>query len=130
MSFDVFVHKFENGESVPLDRDAAHEVLAPYAAGQEPGADFVQVSTGRGESADVYFSMPTGITFTRFGGEGIMDLLAAVLERLDATLVVPGGPTVVRRDEDREHLHPALRAEWPVVVARTGAEITAAIVSS
>ncbi|KOX34317.1 hypothetical protein ADL06_08070 [Streptomyces sp. NRRL F-6491] len=29
MSFDVFVHKFENGELVPLDTQAAREVLAP-----------------------------------------------------------------------------------------------------
>ncbi|WP_159043006.1 MULTISPECIES: hypothetical protein [unclassified Streptomyces] len=88
------------------------------------------MNTGEYEWADVYFSTPTSITFTRFGGEGIMDLLAAVLERLDATLVVPGGPTVVRRDEDRAHVHPALRDEWPVVVARTGAGITAAIESA
>ncbi|WP_435188343.1 hypothetical protein [Streptomyces sp. bgisy126] len=130
MSFDVFVHRFENGELVPLDAEAARELLAPHAVGRDSDPDFLQVSTGEYEWADVYFGTPTGITFNRFGGEGIMDLLAAVLERLDATLVVPGGPTVVRREEDREHVHPGLRDEWPVVVARTGAEITAAIESA
>ncbi|WP_411071234.1 hypothetical protein [Streptomyces sp. cmx-4-25] len=130
MSFDVFVHRFVNGEPVPLDTEAAREVLAPHAAGRDSSPDLLQVSTGEDERADVYFNAPTGITFNRFGGEGIMDLLATVLERLDATLVVPGGPTVVRREEDREHVHPALRDEWPVVVARTGAEITAAIESA
>lgn len=38
----------------------------------------------------------------------------------------PGGPTVIRRDEDRDRLPAALRDEWPVV-ARTGAEIDRAI---
>ncbi|MFI6150726.1 hypothetical protein [Streptomyces sp. NPDC051109] len=42
-------------------------------------------------------------------------------------LVVPGGPTVVQRDEDREFLPASLRDDSPVVVARTGAEIDRAI---
>ncbi|MFE1273416.1 hypothetical protein [Streptomyces sp. NPDC058758] len=75
----------------------------------------------------MYLHDPTGITVNRFGGDGIMDLLALLLRRLDAVLVVPGGPTVLRRDEDRALLPAALRDEWPVVVARTGAEIDRAV---
>ncbi|PZT70344.1 hypothetical protein DN402_33455 [Streptomyces sp. SW4] len=91
---------------------------------------FLLVSTAAGEEAGVYVNSPTGITFNRFGGEGILDLLAALLRRLDAVLVVPGGPTVVRRDEDRERLPAVLRDGQPVVVARTGAEIDRAIRAS
>ncbi|ORT60801.1 hypothetical protein [Streptomyces sp. CB03238] len=130
MSFDIFVCRFENGEPAPLDMSAAHEVLAPHVVARDPGLNFLQVSTGAGEGADVYLSSPTNITVNRFGGEGIMNLLAELLRRLDAVLIVPGGPLILLRDEDRERLAPAMRDEWPLVVAHTGAEITEAIRAS
>ncbi|MFB4421419.1 hypothetical protein C5F59_010020 [Streptomyces sp. QL37] len=130
MSFDIFVCRFENGEPVTLDMSAAHEVLGPYAVVRDPETDFLLVSTAEGEEASVYFNNPTGITFNRFGGDGIMDLLAVLLRRLSAVLVVPGGPTMIQQDEDRELLPASLRDEWPVVVARTGAEIDRAIRAS
>ncbi|MCX5388529.1 hypothetical protein [Streptomyces sp. NBC_00094] len=130
MSFDIFVLRFENGEPATLDMRAAHEVLGPYVVARDPQTGFLLVSTAEGEEAGVYVNSPTGITFNRFGGEGIMDLLAVLLRRLDAVLVVPGGPTMIQRDEDRELLPASLRAEWPVVVARTGAEIDQAIRAS
>ncbi|WP_314252836.1 hypothetical protein [Streptomyces sp. DSM 40907] len=130
MSFDIFVCRFENGEPTTLDMSAAREVLDPYAVARDPATDFLLVSTAEGEEAGVYFNSPTGITFNRFGGDGIMDLLAALLRRLDAVLVVPGGPTMILQNEDRELLPASLRDEWPVVVARTGAEINRAIRAS
>ncbi|WP_328863964.1 hypothetical protein [Streptomyces virginiae] len=130
MSFDIFVCRFENGEPTTLDMSAAREVLDPYVVARDPATDFLLVSTAEGEEASVYFHSPTGITVNRFGGGGIMDLLAALLRRLDAVLVVPGGPTMVQRNEDRELLPASLRDEWPVVVARTGAEIDQAIRAS
>jgi hypothetical protein len=130
MSFDIFVCRFENGEPTPLDMSAAHEVLDPYVVARDPRMNFLQVRTAEMEEADVFFSSPDNITFNRFGGGGIMDLLAVLLRRLDAVLVVPGGPTMIQRDEDRDLLPAALRDEWPVVVARTGAEIDQAIRAS
>lgn len=127
MSFDIFVCRFENGEPAPLDMSAAHEVLGPYVVARDPRTNFLLVRTAEREEAGVFFTDPTGITFNRFGGDGIMDLLAVLLRRLDAVLVVPGGPTMIQRDEDRELLPAALMDEWPVVVARTGAEIERAI---
>lgn len=127
MSFDIFVWRFENGEPATLDMSAAHEVLDPHAVVRDPETDFLLVSRAEGEEAGVYFSSPTGITFNRFGGDGIMDLLAVLLQRLDAVLVVPGGVTVLQRNEDRELLPASLRDEWPVTVARTGAEIAQAV---
>ncbi|MFD6892847.1 hypothetical protein [Streptomyces sp. NPDC059957] len=106
---------------------AAHEVVGPHVVVRDPETNFLLVSTAEGEETGVYFSSPTGITFNRFGGDGVMDLLAVLLQRLDAVLVVPGGVTVLQRNEDREFLPASLRDEWPVVVARTGAEITRAI---
>ncbi|MFD5344679.1 hypothetical protein ACFWJY_13170 [Streptomyces anulatus] len=129
MSFDIFVCRFENSKPATLDMSAAHEVLDPHAVVRDPQKDFLLVSTAEGDEAGVYFNNPTGITFNRFGGDGIMDLLAALLQRLDAVLVVPGGPTIIQRDEDRELLPASLR-DGPVVVARTGAEIDRAIRAS
>ncbi|WP_158780836.1 hypothetical protein [Streptomyces sp. NRRL S-237] len=130
MSFDIFVCRFENGEPASLDMSAAHEILAPHVVARDPEIGFLQVSTAEGEEAGVYLNGPTGITLNRFGGDGIMELLADLLRRLDAVLVVPGGSTIIRRDEDRALLPAALKDEWPVVVARSGAEIARAIRAS
>ncbi|MFE7774570.1 hypothetical protein ACFU5O_11815 [Streptomyces sp. NPDC057445] len=130
MSFDIFVCRFEKGEPAPLDMSAAHEVLGPHVVTRDPELNFLQVSTGEGEAADVYLSSPTNITFNRFGGEGVMDLLAGLLRRLDAVLVVPGGTVVLQQEEDQERLPSALKDGYTVVVARTGAEITQAIRAS
>ncbi|MGW2303232.1 hypothetical protein [Streptomyces sp. NPDC001809] len=78
----------------------------------------------------MFLSRPDGITLNRIGSGGIMDLLAVLLRRLDAVLVVPGGPTMIQRDEDRDSLPAALRDEGSVVVAHTGAEIYRAIRAS
>ncbi|MEU1478514.1 hypothetical protein ACFYZ8_11100 [Streptomyces sp. NPDC001668] len=127
MSYDIFVMRFENGETVPLDMAVAHEVLGPFAVARDPELDVLSVRTAEGEEADVYLNPPDGITFNRFGGGGIMDLLADLLRRLDAVLVIPGGPVVIRSDEIRRHLPDALADDCPTVVARTGAEIDRAI---
>ncbi|MEV8589665.1 hypothetical protein AB0424_22300 [Streptomyces sp. NPDC051180] len=126
MSFDIFVCRFEHGEPAPLDMDTAYEVLGPHVVARDPASGFLRIGTGPGEEADVYVHPPHGITFNRFGGEGIMELLAVLLERLDAWLVVPGGTVVVRRDGERAHLPPTA-GDDTVVVARTGAEIAAAV---
>ncbi|MFI8371164.1 hypothetical protein [Streptomyces sp. NPDC085466] len=127
MSFDIFVMRFENGETVPLDMAVAHEVLGPFVVGRDSGADVLSVRTAEGEEADVYLNPPDGITFNRFGGGGIMDLLAELLRRLDAVLVVPGGTVVVQGDEARRQLPGVLADAGPTVIARTGAEIDRAI---
>ncbi|MFE9257412.1 hypothetical protein [Streptomyces sp. NPDC006879] len=121
MSADIFVMRFESGETAPLDMGVAHEVLGPFAVARE--ADFLSVRTADGEEADVYFNPPTGITFNRFGGGGVTDLLAVLLRRLDAVLVAPGGPVLVPREALRQLLPDALTDGCPVVVAGTGAEI-------
>lgn len=127
MSFDIYVCRFENGEPAPLDMSAARAVLAPHVVAEDPELNFIQVSTGVGEQADVYLSNPTNITFNHFGGRGIMDLLAGLQRRLDAVLIVPGGTVVLQREEERELLPSVLKDHSTVVVACTGAEITAAI---
>ncbi|MFJ3934808.1 hypothetical protein ACIPYR_05140 [Streptomyces parvus] len=100
MSFDIVVCRFENGEPTRLDMSAALEVLDPYVVARGPRTNFLQVRTAEREEAGVFFSS------------------------------VPGGPTMIQRDEDRDLLPAALRDEWPVVVVRTGAEIDRAIRAS
>ncbi|APE26754.1 hypothetical protein [Streptomyces venezuelae] len=125
MSYDIFVMRFESGETAPLDMAIADEVLAPFVVARE--ADFLSVRTADGEEADVYLNPPAGITLNRFGSGGVMDLLAVLLRRLDAVLVAPGGPVVLPRGELRHVLPEALTDGCPVVVAGSGAEIDQAI---
>ncbi|MFE7547977.1 hypothetical protein [Streptomyces gardneri] len=123
MSFDIFVYRFENGEPTPLDMSAAHEFLAPYVVARDSRTNFLQVRTAERERADGFFSSPDSITFNRFGGDGIMDLIAALLCRLDAVLVVPGGPAMIQGVEDRDLLPAALRddspSSWPAPARRS-----------
>ncbi|MFD5424156.1 hypothetical protein [Streptomyces sp. NPDC127084] len=127
MSLDIYVCRFENGQPAPLDMSAAYEVLDPHVVARDAGLNFLQVSTGEGEAADVYLTSPTNITFNRIGGEGSMDLLAELLKRLNAVLMVPGESVILQEEKDRELLPSALKDAYTVVVARTGAEITQAI---
>ncbi|MFE6223745.1 hypothetical protein [Streptomyces sp. NPDC057854] len=127
MSSEIFVSRFENGGPAPLDLSAARELLAPHVVAEDPSLNLVQISTGERESADVYFSGPGTVTFHHAGGEGVMDLLAELLRRLDAVAVVPGGPVIVRREADREGLPAGMADVFPVVVALTGAAIAEAI---
>ncbi|MEU6343728.1 hypothetical protein ABZ883_22625 [Streptomyces sp. NPDC046977] len=131
MSYDIYVHRFEGGESAPLDKVIAAEVLDSYVVVRVPDNKFLQLDMGRNERADVYFSTDTHITFTRFGGERIMDIVAELLERLGASLVLLGGTVVLRQEAHREHLPQLMRDDdWSVVVARTGQEIMRAIEAS
>ncbi|GAA3045158.1 hypothetical protein GCM10017562_03030 [Streptomyces roseofulvus] len=105
----------------------ADEVLAPFVVSRDLGADVLSVRTADGEEADVYLNPPDGITSHRHGGGGVMALLAVLLRRLDAALVVPGGPVVLPSDHVRDRLPGAPTDGLPTVVAHPGPEIDQAI---
>ncbi|MFI8423739.1 hypothetical protein [Streptomyces sp. NPDC085479] len=127
MSAEIFVSRFEHGEPAPLDLNAAREFLAPHVVAEDASLNFLQLSTGKRESADVYFSAPGTLTFNHAGGQGVMDLLAKLLLLLDAVAIVPGGPVILCRERDRETLPAGMADVFPVVVALTGAGIQEAI---
>ncbi|MFF6776365.1 hypothetical protein ACFY8W_22770 [Streptomyces sp. NPDC012637] len=128
MSFEVFVMRFEHGAPAPLDPAVVREVLDPYVVARGADGQELCVETADGGEADVRIGAD-GVTFHRFGGAGIMDLIAALLRRLEAVLVVPGGPFVVHREEAGAQVTPGLgeSSGWPVVVATDGAAVARAI---
>ena len=129
MSYDVFVSRFVNGESVALDEGVAREVLAPHVVVQD--GNFLQVKVGSGQGgADVYFSSDANITINHVEGDEAMDLVGELVRRLGACLVLPGGTVILNRGEDREHLPEGFKDGWTVTLASTGAEITRVIQAS
>lgn len=131
MSYDVFVHRFREGEPTPLDRRVVQEIMSPYVTAHDPETGFFRIAVKNGEGeADVYTKDESSITINHFGGEVIMNLISKMLRRLEAVLILPGGTVIVDRDEDRGHLPLFMRNEWSVIVAPTGEEITRAIRAS
>ncbi|MFD0369386.1 hypothetical protein [Streptomyces sp. NPDC059071] len=128
MSFEVFVTRFEHGAPAPLDPAVVRQVLDPYVVARDADGQGLCVETDDGGTADVRVHAD-GVTFHRFGGAGVMDLIAALMRRLEAVLVVPGGPVVVHREEDGAQITPEWRESsgWPVVVAADGAAVARAI---
>jgi hypothetical protein len=119
VSFEVFVTRFADGVAAELDPAVVRGVLDPYVTARE-GAWLV-VGTPDGGRADVAVRAD-GVTFHRFGGAGVMDLISALLGRLGAVLLVPGGPFLVHRESDAAQVSPDMRESsgWPVVVASDG----------
>jgi hypothetical protein len=130
VSYDVFVCRFVNGEPASLDQQVVNEVLAPYVTERDPEHGFLHLKAGDGGEADIYANSETSIMINHFGVGEIMDVVADLLKRLEAVLVLPGGTVVLHRAEDRAHLSQSFRDEWSVVVASTGEKITEAIRAS
>ncbi|WP_344386954.1 hypothetical protein [Streptomyces vastus] len=101
--------------------------LDPYVTARDPEHGFLQLTAGDGGQADVYTSTDTNITVSHFSVGEIMDVIADLLQRLGAVLVLPGGTVVLQREEDREHLSQDLKDGWTHVVASTAEEIAEAI---
>jgi hypothetical protein len=131
VSYDVFVHRFKEGESASLDMNVLQEVLSPYVTAQHPETGLLQIAANNdGGEADVYVKGESSITINHFGGDVIMNVISEMLRRLGAVLILPGGTVIIDRDDDRCHLPSYMRDEWSVIVAPSGAEITRAIQAS
>ncbi|MEU7019722.1 hypothetical protein ABZ990_03550 [Streptomyces sp. NPDC046203] len=122
MSFEVFVMRLADGGAVPLDRAVVREVLDPCTVARD--GESLVVRTSGGGKAEVAVRADC-VTFHRFGGAGVMDLLSVLLDRLGAVLVVPGGPFLVHRASAAAQVTADIRESsgWPVVVASGGAAL-------
>ncbi|MEU8538664.1 hypothetical protein AB0C52_01470 [Streptomyces sp. NPDC048717] len=122
MSFEVFVTRLADGAAAPLDRAVVCEVLDPFTVARD--GESLVVRTPDGGEADVRVRADC-VTFHRFGGAGVMDLLSVLLDRLGAVLIVPGGPFLVHREGDAAQVTSDMRESsgWPVVVAPGGAAL-------
>ncbi|MEU6182583.1 hypothetical protein [Streptomyces coeruleorubidus] len=94
---------------------------------RDPEHGSLQLTAGDGGQADVYTSTDTNITISRCSVGEIVDVIADLLKRLGALLVLPGGTVILQRAADRAHLPQDLKDGWSHVVAPTGEEIAEAI---
>ncbi|MFG3380689.1 hypothetical protein [Streptomyces sp. NPDC047999] len=119
MSRMLFVLRFRCGEPEPLDLDAVREVLGPYAVGG--AADpleglLIRTADGREVEVDVN-ELCIGVA--RFPPGHFFDLLAALVDRLGASVLPCDRPALLRAEADRSHL-PGPAREEAVVVPMTG----------
>ncbi|MFJ3931534.1 hypothetical protein [Streptomyces sp. NPDC090029] len=118
MSRMLFVLRFRRGEPEPLDLHAVREVLGPYAVGG--AADPLEgllIRTADGREVEVDVNELCGVV--RFPSGHFFDLLAALVDRLGASVLPCDRPVLLRAEADRSHL-PGPAREDAVVVPMTG----------
>ncbi len=108
-----------------MDDELGRELLAPHVVTSHPEYGFARIRAGDGGQADVYAS-PGSIVVSRFTWGGILDIVAELVERLDAVVLLPEGVAVLGVEEHRSHLPMELQ-EDAVVVHFGGAAIQAVI---
>ncbi|WP_151478509.1 SMI1/KNR4 family protein [Streptomyces albicerus] len=122
MSSSIYLYRFVGGEPVPPDPNVIRAVLEPHAVNNYDASQDVWIRAADGYEAEVFIHEHS-ITFDRPGPGGIFDILAELAVRLDATIIAPGGPIILRGEEDRAHLPESVRDGAVVVEDLSGAAI-------
>ncbi|MGW6704291.1 hypothetical protein ACWGDE_05300 [Streptomyces sp. NPDC054956] len=124
MSRCMFVLRYRDGEPEPFDMDVVREVLEPYivAAGADL-RDGVLLRAADGHEFEVDVN-DVCLAVNRFPPGQFFDILAELVDRLEASVTLMDRPVILRREEDRGHL-PAEAREGSTVVAMTGRAIEA-----
>jgi hypothetical protein len=110
-----------------MDDERGLVFLAPYVVAREPDHGFLLIRASDGGEAHVYAS-PGSITINRFAWGGILDIVAELVERLEAVILLPEGVAILGTAEDRSHLPVELRTD-ALVVDLSGATIQGVIES-
>ena len=126
MSFDVFLERFDDGESVDIDPAAVQAVLEPLVRDRSPEHEYVRITTADGE-ADVYgYVTPmVGLLVNELEGEAVWDVLVDVARAAGLAISPEGGPTAVTDRSVVTHLPEELAGD--VVLVSSGAELQAAV---
>ncbi|WP_164835999.1 hypothetical protein [Actinacidiphila soli] len=127
MSYSIYVQRFAHGDVAPMDDERGQVLLAPHVVAGEPDYGFIRIRASDGGEADVYTS-PGSIMINRFAWGGILDIVAELVERLEAVILLPEGVAILGTAEGRSHLPVELRAD-AVVVDLSGANIQGVIES-
>jgi hypothetical protein len=126
VGFSLYVHRFVRGESVPMDEASIQRILRPYVVVGEGASLLIRASDG-GE-VDVHADA-SGISIHRPVRGGVFDVVAELLDGLDAVLIAPGCPAILRSEADREHLPGDFQRD-AIVVELTGSALEQALLSS
>ena len=132
MSFDIFVQCFRNGEVATFERAILEEIFGPHVVDRR--LNFMRAEfPDRGGGADVYSGDEDdlrSVMFTHGGGHALFDAIHRLVDGIAGVVYWPDiGPcSAVTDSATLPHL-PAdfLEACGPPVVAKSGAEIIAAI---
>ncbi|MFE6101686.1 hypothetical protein ACFVQ4_17160 [Streptomyces laurentii] len=124
MGCTLFVLRFREGEPESLDQALVRDVLAPYIVrASEDLRNGVLIRTPEGCEVEVDVT-DLCVAVSCFPPGRFFDILAGLIDRLDAIVIFSYGPPVIRREEDRAHLAEDMR-EAAVVVATEGPALAA-----
>ncbi|MFI5533275.1 hypothetical protein ACIA8O_32510 [Kitasatospora sp. NPDC051853] len=126
MSYGIFLLRFEDGGTVPLDHERFRRLTEPYAVVGGPGEEFSQLLAEDGSSTELYGDGREGLTFTHVEKGAVLGVIARLAVALGASIVPQDGPTVLFHEERRAHLPEALR-DGAVVTEPTADGLLAAL---
>lgn len=122
MSYAIWIQRFAHGDAAAMDDERGQEILAPYVVERKPEHGFLRIRASDGGDAAIY-ATPGSIMVDRFSPGGILDIIADMVQRLEAVILLPEGVAIVRSEEDRSHLPAELRADAVIIVDLCGAAI-------
>lgn len=134
MSYSLYLIRFSGGDAVAMDERLFDELVSAFVVRRDPRSGLVEVMTRDGDGALFYARSESeaalmGITVSRVPGVAVLDLLAQLAVRLDATIVLPEGNALIMRAEQRGHL-PSDLTDKVAVIEPTGSAIVSAIMSA
>jgi len=112
VSFDVFVQRFENGDSVPLDHAAVRNALAEASSAPLPVPDggHLRLKTDDG-GADLYGLRPGTMAFmlNRINGLSAWNVIWNIAHTTSAVLLAVGAPAIATTAETLDQLPTELK---------------------
>jgi|SRR5579864_324451 len=134
MSFDIFVQCFRDGEVATFKRTILEEIFGPYVTQRGSNREIERVDyPDRTGGAEIYGDREEdlkSVMFTHGGGDALYDAIYRLVERIEGVVYWPDlGPCCAVTDAATlPHLpRKFLESCGPAVVAKSGAEIIAAI---
>lgn len=124
MSFGIFLQAFAGGQAAAGRPDGAFRTLEPYLdASPADGSARVVMPDG---AAEVFGIGSTGLMVNHASGEHIWQLLVDVAAAGDYAIMPVGCPVCLVREDMKDDLPEALRAD--AVVVRSGPDVMSVVV--
>jgi hypothetical protein len=120
VSYDVYLFRFQRGESMDIDPARLMELIQPLIASREEKHSYVRLRAPDGGEADLYGVGEDAATlmFSHWSRGDICELMAKLARELDMVIVPPDRPAMIIDERQRAHLPEEFIAE--AVVVRTG----------